>query len=98
MYSFNYYFTYSRNSIIIIGILTTFLFLLFFSLYNKIFLYYITQSKCLGGGSGRRVGLKIQSGSPLVPVQVRLKANLTLLRECFLLRTLTRSSKLAKAR
>ena len=31
---------------------------------------------CPGGGTGRRVGLKIQLGSPLVPVQVWPRANL----------------------
>ena len=51
---------------------------------------------CLGGGSGRRVGLKIQSGSPLVPVQVRLKAILTPERVFFYCRILTRGSKFAK--
>ena len=51
-------------------------------------IYIILNVASLGGGSGRRVGLKIQSGSPLVPVQVRLKAFLHLFMRCFLLSAL----------
>ena len=64
----------------------------------KFFLYYITFWTSLGGGSGRRVGLKIQLGSPLVPVQVRLKANLRrLLRGSFFMRRMrTHKTKFCK--
>ena len=44
-------------------------------LYINFFYIILLKEPSLGGGSGRRVGLKIQSGSNLVPVQVRLKAN-----------------------